>query len=188
MNRHAISITSRIWLPISSARYERACRGIVLLPLSGKNVRVGPSASGHTEGRRENRRRPARLGGEFPGASLSRTNPSHARDAIFPANRSGVPSMRALRVLPGNSAWAERFFPGALLLSLAVPPSGSPLRGQGAFGSSLKGIPPTVPSSPTAGSPFCVITCGPLARSCRMTFPGCLDSSRVVTKVPMSLV
>lgn len=36
-------------------------------------------------------------------------------------------------------------FPGSLLLSLAVPPARPPLRGQGAFGSSLKGIPPPSP-------------------------------------------
>ena len=46
------------------------------------------------------------------------------------------------------------FFPGSLSLSLAAPPAGPPLRGQGAFGSSLKGIPPTVPSSRPAPPPF----------------------------------
>lgn len=46
------------------------------------------------------------------------------------------------------------FFPGSFLLSLAAPPAGPPLRGQGAFGSSLKGIPPTVPSSRPAPPPF----------------------------------
>ena len=46
------------------------------------------------------------------------------------------------------------FFPGSLLLSLAVPPAVSPLHGQGAFGSSLKGIPPIVPSFRPAPPPF----------------------------------
>ena len=45
-------------------------------------------------------------------------------------------------------------FPGAFLLSLAAPPTGPPLRGRGAFGSSLKGIPPTVPSFRPAPPPF----------------------------------
>ena len=49
-------------------------------------------------------------------------------------------------------AWQFRhggpsFFLGSFSLSLAAPPADPPLRGQEAFGSSLKGIPPTVPSS-----------------------------------------
>jgi hypothetical protein len=46
------------------------------------------------------------------------------------------------------------FFPGSFSLSLAEPPAEPPLRGWGAFGSSLKGILPTVPSSQPAPPPF----------------------------------
>ncbi len=45
-------------------------------------------------------------------------------------------------------------FPGSFSLSLAEPPTGAPLRGRGAFGSSLKGIPPTVPSPRSAPPPL----------------------------------
>jgi hypothetical protein len=46
------------------------------------------------------------------------------------------------------------FFAGASLLSLAAPPAGPPLRGQGTFGSPLKGILPTAPSSRPAPPPW----------------------------------
>lgn len=50
--------------------------------------------------------------------------------------------------------WRGTFlFTRSSLLSLAEPPTGTPLRGRGAFGSSLKGIPPPVPSRRPAPPP-----------------------------------
>lgn len=48
--------------------------------------------------------------------------------------------------IKGKFAAANRLFSGAFLFSLAAPPTGPSLCEQGTFGSSLKGIPPTVPS------------------------------------------
>ena len=76
------------------------------------NVRLGANASGHAKARRENGGHPAEFGDDLPSASLSQTKPGRVRAAIFPGKRSSVPCLRALRVLPGKSAWAERsFFP-----------------------------------------------------------------------------
>jgi len=62
---------------------------------------------------------------------------------------------RLVSAVAGMSATAERpFLTGACLLSLAAPPTGTPLRGRGAFRSSLEGIPPTVPSFQPAPPPF----------------------------------
>jgi len=62
---------------------------------------------------------------------------------------------RLVRAIAGMSTPVERpFLTGAFLLSLAAPPTGTPLRGRSAFGSSLKGIPPSVPSFQSAPPPF----------------------------------
>jgi hypothetical protein len=63
--------------------------------------------------------------------------------------------LRAARAFFGDSAnGGPSFFLGSFSLSLAVPPAGSPLLGQETVGSSLKGIPPTVPSSRPAPPPL----------------------------------
>jgi len=55
---------------------------------------------------------------------------------------------RLVRAIAAMSATAERpFLTGACLLSLAAPPTGTPLRGRRAFGSSLEGIPQPSPRS-----------------------------------------
>ena len=62
---------------------------------------------------------------------------------------------RLVSAVAGMSATAERpFLTGAFLLSLAAPPTGTPLRGRRALRSSLEGIPPTVPSFQPAPPPF----------------------------------
>jgi len=62
---------------------------------------------------------------------------------------------RLVRAIAGMSTVVERpFLIGAFLLSLAAPPTGTPLRGRSAFRSSLEGIPPTVPSFQPAPPPF----------------------------------
>jgi hypothetical protein len=56
--------------------------------------------------------------------------------------------------LESNSARAERsFFRDRSCSLLAEPPTVAPLHGRGAFGSSLKGIPPPVPSPRLAPPP-----------------------------------
>jgi len=85
-----------------------------------------------------------------------------------PTRRSGRPSDVTVWLrwisCPGSD-WLERsqacppqwtvpFLTRAFLLSLAAPPTGTPLRGRGAFRSSLEGIPPTVPSFQPAPPPF----------------------------------
>jgi hypothetical protein len=76
-------------------------------------------------------------------------------EASLPAGFAyGVQFRAASASLESNSATAERsFFFGSFSLSLAEPPTGAPLRVRGAFGSSLKGIPPTVPSPRSAPPP-----------------------------------
>lgn len=77
-----------------------------------------------------------------------------SRGECFPSFVTRVQFRVAIAFLAGNSAEAERsFFIGSSLSLLAEPPARPPLRGRGAFGSSLKGIPPTVPSSRLAPPP-----------------------------------
>ena len=71
--------------------------------------------------------------------------------AAAPAPRSsGAVQHRGTR----NRRRSSFLFSGSGLLSLAAPPSGSPLRGRDPFGSSLKGILPTGPWPRSAPPPF----------------------------------
>ena len=86
---------------------------------------------------------------------------SRTRRSGRPSDDTGVVPMemrsreRLVSAVAGMSALAERpFLTGAFLLSLAAPPTGTPLRGRSAFRSSLEGIPPTVPSFQPAPPPF----------------------------------
>jgi hypothetical protein len=74
---------------------------------------------------------------------------SRTRQSGRPSDDTGVVPVemrsreRLVSAVAGMSALAERpFLTGAFLLSLAVPPTGTPLCGRSAFGSSLEGIPP----------------------------------------------
>lgn len=112
VNLHAFHVTATTRRPVAGARGERIRRWLTWISLTAMNVKVGASASGRVEPHRENRRRPAGLRIEFRAASLSQTKARGGFQSVFSDCRSGVPSLRALRVLPANSAWAERsFFP-----------------------------------------------------------------------------
>ena len=94
------------------------------------------------------RARPLR---NFSGFILPLIDPLEARST--PAALHAVMAASGPRSSGQRRQGGTFFFPGSFFLSLAAPPAAPPLRGQGAFGSSLKGIPPTVPSSRPAPPP-----------------------------------
>ena len=84
------------------------------------------------------RARPLRI---FFCFTLPRTDPVAAWST--PAELHSVMAASGPRSSGQRRQGGTSFLPGSLFLSLAAPPAAPPLGGQGAFGSSLKGIPPS---------------------------------------------
>jgi hypothetical protein len=90
--------------------------------------------------------------GIFSGFILPRSDPVAARST--PAALHAVMAASGPRSSGQRRQGGTFLFPGSFSLSLAAPPAGPPLRGRGTFGSPLKGILPTAPSSRPAPPPW----------------------------------
>ncbi len=114
--------------------------------------------------------RPRRRESSRPAVSRLGIVPSRARPLrnfsgsilprIDPVARSTPAALHEVMAASGPRSSGQRrqggtfLFPGSFSLSLAAPPAGTPLRGRGTFGSPLKGILPTAPSSRPAPPPW----------------------------------
>ena len=90
---------------------------------------------------------PERSSAELRPASFSHAANRQEHDLYFNRSRPKRSMRERFAFLQAYPPRRNVLFYGSFSLSLAAPPAGPPLRGRGAFGSSLKGIPPTVPSS-----------------------------------------
>jgi hypothetical protein len=128
---------------LSIPRAER-CRAAGLL--SDKSSRPAVSLLGIVPQARSRTELPCCHSPSLPSTESRRTHPVSASAFTF----NSALCLRLWKAIPPPRNVP---FSGSFSLSLAEPPTGAPLCGRGAFGSSLKGIPPTVPSSRSAPPP-----------------------------------
>lgn len=114
VNPHHPTTTATKRQPVAGRGGKRTSSQGISIPRTATNAQIGRRTSDcHRHQCRERQRRPSGQQKECSSASLSQTREDGSGDRPgFPACRPRVPCLRALRVLPANSAWAERsFFP-----------------------------------------------------------------------------